>query len=192
MDTILALLLFLSPLAYSPGPGNLFFAANGARFGVLATMPASFGYHLATLIVTLAIGLGFLTLLEKVPALFEVIRWAGAAYVLWLAIKLIRAGRLSSQSKARPAGFIDGAVLLILNPKAYAIIALMFTQFLSSGLSALTIAVLFTANNFVAFTIWTWAGDRLAALFASEIGAARLNTGLGLALAAVAIWMLLG
>lgn len=192
MDTILALLLFLSPLAYSPGPGNLFFAANGARFGVLATMPASFGYHLATLIVTLAIGLGFLTLLEKVPALFEVIRWAGAAFVLWLAIKLIRAGRLSSQSKARPAGFIDGAVLLILNPKAYAIIALMFTQFLSSGLSALTIAVLFTANNFVAFTIWTWAGDRLAALFASEIGAARLNTGLGLALAAVAIWMLLG
>lgn len=58
-DLTLALLIFLFPLAWSPGPGNMFFAANGARFGLVATLPANAGYHLATWLVTLAIGLGF-------------------------------------------------------------------------------------------------------------------------------------
>ncbi|MEZ5986725.1 MAG: LysE family translocator [Hyphomonas sp.] len=130
---MLALLVFLFPLAYSPGPGNMFFAANGARFGVRATLPASAGYHLATWIVTAAIGFGFAATLERFPQLFVAIKWAGSAYVLYLAWKLFRAGAIENMGEARPAGFMDGVVLLVLNPKAYVIIALMFTQFLSSG-----------------------------------------------------------
>ena len=56
---IVALLIFLFPLAFSPGPGNMFFAANGARFGFAKTLSANFGYHLATIIVTFLIGFGF-------------------------------------------------------------------------------------------------------------------------------------
>ncbi len=47
-QTVAALLVFLFPLACSPGPGNMFFAANGAWFGFGATIPASLGYHIAT------------------------------------------------------------------------------------------------------------------------------------------------
>ena len=56
---IFALLVFLFPLAFSPGPGNMFFAANGARFGFVKTLSANFRYHFATIIVTFIIGLGF-------------------------------------------------------------------------------------------------------------------------------------
>ena len=56
---IVALLIFLFPLAFSPGPGNMFFSASGAKFGFKKTLSANFGYHLATIIVTLLIGLGF-------------------------------------------------------------------------------------------------------------------------------------
>jgi threonine/homoserine/homoserine lactone efflux protein len=38
-ETILALIIFLLPLAFSPGPGNMFFAAIGARFGTTAITP---------------------------------------------------------------------------------------------------------------------------------------------------------
>lgn len=38
VDTVPALLLFLFPLAWSPGPGNMTFAANAARFGLVATV----------------------------------------------------------------------------------------------------------------------------------------------------------
>lgn len=45
LATALALVVFPFALAYSPGPGNMFFAANGARFGLQATLPANFGYQ---------------------------------------------------------------------------------------------------------------------------------------------------
>jgi threonine/homoserine/homoserine lactone efflux protein len=49
---------------------------------------------------------------------------SGAAYVLWLAWKLIRAGRYDGRGEAKPATFWDGVILLILNPKAYIIMGI--------------------------------------------------------------------
>jgi threonine/homoserine/homoserine lactone efflux protein len=99
--------------------------------------------------------------------------------------------------EARPAGFMDGVVLLVLNPKAYVIIALMFTQFLSSGVEdrlalILLITTVFTLNNLIAFTAWTAVGDGIARQFQDEAHAHRMNMALGAILAAVAVWMLLG
>jgi threonine/homoserine/homoserine lactone efflux protein len=191
-----ALVLFLAPLAYSPGPGNLFFAANGARFGFRATLLANLGYHAATWCVTLAIGFGFLGVIEAAPQVFGALKFAGAAYVLWLASKLVRKGLLGSGAEARPARFWDGAMLLLLNPKAYVIIALMFTQFLGGaedGQLALVflIATIFTLNNYVAFTVWTTLGDALAQRFRNPDSARWLNIGFGGMLAVVALWMVL-
>jgi len=194
-DTI-ALILFLLPLAYSPGPGNMVFAANGARFGLAATFPASLGYHLATWAVTAGIGLGLIGLVAQAPGAARAMQVAGAAYVLWLAWRLARAGAVASGPAARPIGFGGGALLLLLNPKAYMIVALMFSQFLPQADAdrtrmVLWITTVFTLNNLVAFTAWTLLGDRLARIFLSESRARWLNLAFGATLAAVAVWMLL-
>lgn len=196
IETILALIIFLFPLAYSPGPGNMFFAANGARFGFRATIAANLGYHLATFIVTLVIGLGFSTVLLRAPQVFIALKFAGTAYLLWIAWKLFRAGATQDQQKARPANFWDGVALLLLNPKAYVIIALMFTQFLNgghgNGFSQIwQITIVFTLNNMIAFVVWTSAGDYLAHSFRQPHHAGRLNMIFGVILAGVALWMLL-
>jgi len=195
LQNTFTLLLFLFPLAYSPGPGNLFFAANGARFGTRATIPANAGYHVATWLVTAAIGFGFVAALDQTPSLFRAMQIVGAIYVLWLAWKLMAAGGVQGTREAEPATFANGAILLLLNPKAYVIIALMFTQFLdqSSGdtsRAVLFIATVFTLNNCIAFTAWTVAGDALGRLFRNPKSARRLNLGFGALLAAVAVWML--
>lgn len=192
----LALIAFLFPLAYSPGPGNMFFAANGARFGLVATLRANFGYHLATWLVTVAIGLGFMAALDRYPNGFLILKGAGSLYVLWLAWKLFRSGVLQDSETARPASFLDGVTLLVLNPKAYVIIALMFTQFLPEGEGAKLFAVLlittvFTINNFIAFLVWTMIGDQIASRFRSPDSARRLNTLFGALLALIAVWMLI-
>jgi threonine/homoserine/homoserine lactone efflux protein len=194
-ETIIALIVFLFPLAYSPGPGNMFFAAIGARFGLRASIPASLGYHLATWVVTFAIGYGFIQVLAAYPAIFTAMTWAGAAYMLWLAWLFLRAGITKGAGQAHPAQFLDGAVLLVLNPKAYVIIALMFTQFLSPDAPdfltlLLVITTVFTLNNLVAFTLWTLLGDALGRLFRSERQARTLNAGFGIILIGVALWML--
>ncbi|ATG44530.1 Putative threonine efflux protein [Phaeobacter piscinae] len=201
LDMVLALLLFLFPLAYSPGPGNLFFAANGARFGFRATLPATTGYHIATAAVTLLIGSGALAAQAVAQEAFTWLKMAGAGYVLWIAWGLWRAGGLRAELQARPARFRDGVVLMLLNPKAYVIITVMFSQFLtppgavSLGRDALApvlaITLIFTLNNLVAFSIWTWIGNGLARQFSRDLRARQLNRGFALLLAGVALWMLL-
>ena len=196
-QTILALALFLFPLAYSPGPGNLFFAAIGARAGVSAAGPALIGYHLATWIVTIALGLGLAAFAGQAGGAFQVLKWIGAVYVLWLALRFLTTGALEAGEEPRPARAMDGAVLLLLNPKAYVIIALMFTQFLPVGEQAtlgpvLVIATIFTLNNLLAFLVWTTLGDRLARRFRAKAQARWMNMGFGLLLAGVAVWMAVG
>ena len=189
-----ALTLFLFPLAYSPGPGNLFFAANGARFGLRSTIPAATGYHIATWLVTLTIGLGFAAVIHKNPGVFTTIKIFGPLYVFLLAWKLLRSGMLQSHHEPTSANFWDGVILLILNPKAYFVIAAMFAQFLNSASSnqlvlILLITTIFTLNNLLAFTSWTILGDRLAGLFRDESNARILNLAFGSLLAFVAVWM---
>jgi threonine/homoserine/homoserine lactone efflux protein len=196
LELTIALVIFLFPLAYSPGPGNLFFAANGARFGLGATMQAMAGYHVATLLVTMAIGLGFSVVIGEFPQLFVIVKWAGSVYVMYLAWKFLRAGMMGDAGEARPAGFLDGGLLLVLNPKAYMIIVLMFTQFLDATRSDYTAAVLwislvFTVNNLIAFTAWALVGDQILARFRDAASSRRMNLVFGIVLASVAIWMML-
>lgn len=196
LNMLIALVLFLVPLAYSPGPGNMFFAANGARFGFRSTLPASLGYHLATFLVTAIIGMGFAGALQAYPGAFSVLKVLGACYVLRIAWRLFMSGAATAGPEARPAGFRDGVLLLLLNPKAYVIITLMFTQFLAppaegQAMVVLAITAVFTVNNLLAFSLWTWIGDRLAASFRVPEQARRLNRLFGGVLASVALWMLL-
>ena len=189
-----ALIVFLLPLAWSPGPGNLFFAALGAQSGLRASWPASLGYHAATLLVTFAIGLGFGARASRITDLAQIMAMLGAGYVLWMAWRFWQAGGVGGTSGIRRARILDGAILLILNPKAYAIIAAMFAQFLSADADALRvvwITCLFTLNNLLAFTVWTWAGTRLLRHWQHDATARRLNRGAAVGLAGVAVWMVL-
>ena len=160
-------------------------------------MAANAGYHLATWIVTFAIGLGFGWIATGFPAYLQVIKYGGSLYVLYLAWCLARAGTIDHDTEAKHAGFLDGVILLLLNPKAYLIIALMFSQFSGAGAEpqltlVLWIATLFTLNNLVAFSLWAFVGDRLAMAFRHETRARQLNLFFAAVLAGVAIWMLFG
>lgn len=193
--TALALLVFLFPLAFSPGPGNLFFAALGARGPLRAAVPPMVGYHAVTFVVTIAMGLGAFGLAQAAPGATRWLGYVGAAYLLVLAHGLLRAGPQGRFPAAARAGVGSGAALLLLNPKAYVIIALMFTQFADAARSpagVVWIATIFTLNNLAAFTLWTVAGERLAAVCGTGRGLRRLNAGLAAALAGVAVWMAVG
>jgi threonine/homoserine/homoserine lactone efflux protein len=103
-------------------------------------------------------------------------------------------GMLLCNHQPKAANFLDGMVLLILNPKAYFIIAAMFAQFLNPNqvnqvMQVLWISTIFTINNLIAFTVWTIAGDRLAMLFRNETNAKIMNMGFAGILAMVAAWM---
>ncbi len=191
----LTLIAFLLPLAWSPGPGNMVFAALGAREGLAASWPMSLGYHVATWLVTATIGFGFATITQAAPGLMRLISLIGAGYVLWLAWRFWQAGRLGEMGETNgKTGIGDGAALLIFNAKAYVIIAAMFSQFLPADAGwrlVLWVTTVFTLHNLLAFTCWTWAGDVMLRRYRNPRSARLLNHGSALMLAGVAIWMVL-
>jgi threonine/homoserine/homoserine lactone efflux protein len=173
----------------------MFFAINGARFGFGNTLTANFSYHLATWIVTYAIGLAFLSGLSETPEFLLPLKYAGSIYIAYLSFKLFRAGAIDGTSEAKPANFLDGALLLVLNPKAYVIIFLLFTQFLTvtnseKHLYLIAVTTLFTLNNCIAFTVWTILGDQLLKKFRNPKNARILNKIFGASLFLVGVWIL--
>ena len=188
VETLLPLLVFLFPLAYSPGPGNAFFAAIGASRGLRAAVPALAGYHVATFVVTALIGLGMgVTVLEQ-PVVAKAIGTTPVG-----ARPRHRCAHRVPRGQKR-IGFWSGAIVLVLNPKAYYIIAVMFTQFLrpptnDDPLTVLVVTLVFTLNNLVAFIIWALAGRALTAVFRSDRARRRIDYLFAATLIGVAIWM---
>jgi threonine/homoserine/homoserine lactone efflux protein len=115
----IALIIFLFPLAYSPGPGNAFFASVGASKGMLGAMPSLLGYHVATFIVTMLIGLGLEVTVLADPRLTLVLSLVGGAYVIWIGFQFLRAARAEPVVEARQGqaqgkvGFSDGAIVAL-------------------------------------------------------------------------------
>jgi threonine/homoserine/homoserine lactone efflux protein len=143
-----------------PGPAVLYIVARSVEQGRLAGFVSDIGIHAATLVHVLAAALGLSALLASSALAFSVVKYAGAAYLIWLGLKKIfgRAEALGEDlalvrySYARL--FRDGFVVNLLNPKT----ALFFFAFLpqfaepSRGHLAMQIAflgLLFAALGFV-------------------------------------------
>lgn len=116
-----------------PGPSVTVIVANsmrhGARAGLLNVLGTQIG--LATMIAVLAFGLA--AIVSAMGSLFEVLRLVGAAYLIWLGIRMWRSGGSSFDSKALPpAGrsfVLQGLVVIWSNPKALLFFGAFIPQF---------------------------------------------------------------
>ncbi|MFG2950944.1 LysE family translocator [Streptomyces adustus] len=117
-----AFLVTAFALCVTPGPDMMFIVAMGGRGGPAAGVLAACGVACAMLVHSAAAALGLSALFAALPVLYHVLRWAGAAYLLHLAVKAFRARSLPGEEGA-PAGpglrraFWQGAVTNLLNPK---------------------------------------------------------------------------
>src|SRR4029453_12301224 len=73
------------------GPGMLFIVANGITGGVRAGVAAAFGAAAGMVVHTVAAALGLAALFLHAPLAYDLVRIAGAGYLLWLAAKAFRA-----------------------------------------------------------------------------------------------------
>ncbi len=117
-------------LTGSPGPNTLSLAAVGAAFGRLGGVRYMAGLSFGMALVILIVGTGISGLLLALPGAKPVITLMAAAYFLYLAYKIATAPPLNS--KSRPAGkpkWYEGTFLSLVNPKAYAAMAALFSNF---------------------------------------------------------------
>ncbi len=142
------------PLVCTPGPDILFIASQavsrGARAGLRATVGVIAGYGVHSLLVAL----GLAAVVAASPVLFEVIRWVGIAYLIFLACTLIRSAMRSQEITVPKTSvenqFYKGFLTALLNPKGMMVYVAVLPQFMDQHGSATLQAVILSA----AFMFW--------------------------------------
>jgi len=114
----LAVFCFVSSI--TPGPNNLMLLTSGVNFGVRRTVPHMLGVGLGFTLMVAVVGLGLAGIFARFPALLVAMKWLGAAYMVYLAVKLARAAPLEAGAAAgRPLTFLQAAAFQWVNPKAW-------------------------------------------------------------------------
>lgn len=128
-------------LNLTPGADMMFTLAQGLRGGPRAGMAANAGIAAGGLIQTLIAGLGLGALVAAHPMAFDAIRWAGVAYLLYLALQMLRSGPLATgpaaQARPLPRVFLDGMLVNLLNPKVILFILAFLPQFVDPARAVL-------------------------------------------------------
>ncbi|MDZ7829831.1 MAG: LysE family translocator [Halofilum sp. (in: g-proteobacteria)] len=166
------LIVFLAVMTGTPGPANMLLVGAGARFGLVPALPFALGVILGMQIVAWPAGLGLLSLAERAPVVFDVLRWSCAAYIVWLAWR-IAGSRVDTGDDTRTSpGFWRGLLVHPLNPKAWAIAGGAFTQFVPTDGASLTATAGTAAAMLVVGVLlqgaWFWGGTGLARLIAGH------------------------
>lgn len=122
-------------ISISPGAGAVNTMSNGLQFGVRRTLPAILGLQLGYGVQVLIVGIGLGALLASSTVAFELVRWLGVAYLLWLGYKKWTAEPINMASNVNPPGnssrqFWTAAFVNLTNPKATIFLLALFPQFI--------------------------------------------------------------
>lgn len=143
-----------------PGPAVLYIFARSVAQGRMAGLVSIVGIHTATIVHVIAAALGLSAILASSALAFSIIKYAGAAYLIWLGLKKIfgRSEPADADIKLKRHGywrlFRDGFIVNLLNPKTALFFLAFLPQFVevSRGHVAMQIAflgLLFTALGLI-------------------------------------------
>lgn len=134
------LLVFIAALIavyLLPGPDMALVISTSAFRGPKSGLLSALGLSLSRTLHVMLSALGLAALFHTHPILFDCVRWLGAAYLIWLAWKIIRpsendASEMATEARAGLAAIQRGVMTNLLNPKALMFCALLLPQFIST------------------------------------------------------------
>ncbi len=170
---------FAVSMSGTPGPNNTMVAASGATFGFARTIPHMLGIAVGFPVMLVAVALGAGGLMRTVPALHAAMKWLGAAYLLWLAVRIATARPAEAASGGgRPLSFMQAGLFQWVNPKAWVIaLGAVATYTTADGVVAQTLglAAIFLVVTLPAVAFWTVTGVGAARLLRTERGLRAFN-----------------
>ncbi|MFI1418436.1 leucine efflux protein LeuE [Streptomyces sp. NPDC020731] len=164
-----------------PGPNSLYVLSVAARRGVRAGYTAAAGVWCGDAVLMTLSAAGVASLLQANAVLFGIVKYAGAGYLTWLAVGMLRAAwgmwrtRRDKDAAEAPAAVAPGErpfrralVVSLLNPKAILFFIAFFVQFVSESnpvLGFVTLGVLAQVTSVLYLSALIFGGSRLAAAF---------------------------
>lgn len=170
----------------APGPNSLYVLSVAARRGVRTGYVAAAGVWTGDTVLMTLSALGAASLLQTTPLLFAVVKYAGAGYLSWMALGMLRQALVMWRDRHTAAGpggadelqqeaaverpYRRALMLSLFNPKAILFLVSFFVQFVDPGyaypaLSFLVLGTLLQLASFLYLSTLIFSGTRLAAAF---------------------------
>jgi threonine/homoserine/homoserine lactone efflux protein len=178
-----------------PGPNHIYIAARSVSQGRSAGIASALGVETGTLVHIAAAAFGLSALIASSAAAFDVVRYAGAAYLVFLGVRaLLRNGGHEAGTQdetTRSRAFAEGVVVNLLNPKVALFFLAFLPQFIDPANGSIVLQTLVLGLTMFAIGL---AIDLLYALIAGALGGRlrqravldRVSGGIYIALGAVA------
>jgi threonine/homoserine/homoserine lactone efflux protein len=174
LETLLVFSLVAAGFVAIPGPSNLFVLGRGIQSGSRAAIAGAAGCATGALTYVAATAVGLSALLASSQTVFEAIHYAGAAYLVWLGIVVLRGSHpgLPDSAVAQPRSvwrsYRQGALVELGNPKVALFFVALFPQFVHAGAGAADVQILVLGAIFVTMGL---ASDCLYAVGSGRIRA---------------------
>ena len=169
-ESYFAFCLAALALALVPGPTVTVIIANSLRYGTRAGLLNVAGTQVGVVIWLAIAALGLGAAIQLMGVWFDVVRWAGAAYLVWIGIKLFRSnGDLAvAVDRARPRGsfLLQGFVVIMSNPKMLVLFGALIPPFLTADGNLMQQTLLLGGT----FMVIAAVGDTCYALMAGKAG----------------------
>jgi homoserine/homoserine lactone efflux protein len=171
LESYLTFCATATALAVVPGPTVTVIIANSLRHGSRAGLLNVVGTQAGVLVWLAIAAAGLGAAIKLMGVWFDVLRWAGAAYLVWLGVKLLMSkGDLAVVAeRTRPKGsfFLQGFIVIMSNPKMLVLFGALIPPFLTSDANVLRDTMILG----VTFAVIAAVGDTFYALLAGKAGA---------------------
>lgn len=159
-------------LLLTPGPAVLYIVARSVAQGRTAGLVSVLGIHLGTVVHVAAAAVGLSALVVSSALAFAVVKYLGAAYLVWIGIRTLMAKDPDPAAPAPPAqplhrAFRDGFVVNLLNPKTAIFFLAFLPQFVDPARGGLHWQILVLGLTFMGLGILS---DGMFALAAGSAG----------------------
>jgi threonine/homoserine/homoserine lactone efflux protein len=188
-DVFVALVVFVSVMAFTPGPNNIMLTASGVNFGFARTVPHLLGVTFGFLVLVAGCAIGLGVVFSAIPDLQRALKFVGAGYMIWLAWKVANAHPKDEDGTAlgRPLTFVQAAAFQWVNPKALLAALSSIAIYIRPGHEQFDLFVVlgvFGVCTFAATSIWTGFGVALRRLLKNPLHARIFNVAMALLLVA--------
>lgn len=171
LATLGLFLLAVLALFLSPGPNMAFVLAHGVAQGPRGGFAAAIGISAADLVHTLCAATGITALVAAWAPAFDLLRYAGAAYLFWLAAKAWRDGGAATVGTASPAPFArivrQAWLNNLVNPKALLFFMLFLPQFVDPARGHVTLQLVLLGGM---LSLAALAFNTLLGAFSGQVG----------------------
>jgi len=174
------LVLFAAAMCLTPGPNVVMVTASAANFGFRRTIPQIVGITLGFGAMIMMAGLGLAGLFQTEPRLHSALKYAGVAYLLYLAWRIARADAVSGNAaRANPITFLEAMLFTWVNPKGWVTAMGALAAYTTVGgdllLQTSVVACVLAAACFLSVVVWAAFGATIARLLGNRRARAAFN-----------------